>query len=169
MSQSDIPGGMPGPTTPGAAGPGQQQPSEEELREYLGQMRAAPADAIIAEILQSLLQVAQVKLGRNDGRLVLDTIAAINDAVRGRVDQQLSTQVDDVLSQLRMAQVEAEGEVAQAAGSGHVEQNDIGGDGDAAGAASTGEAPTPASQRPPSQQPSSQQEPGGKRLWTPGG
>lgn len=167
MSQSDVPGGI-----PGAGSPGQQQPSEEELREYLAQMRSAPADAIIAEILQSLLQVAQVKLGRNDGRLVLDTIAAVNDAVRGRVDGQLTGQVDEVLTQLRMAQVEAEGEVAEASGAGHVEHNDIGdgataGDGGHAAAEGGVGAPTP----PPSS-PSQQQPPGssgGKRLWTPGG
>lgn len=118
-------GGAPG----GAAGlggmGGGQQPSEEQVRAAMGQMRATPVDQFVAGGLQELLTAAQVKLGRNDGRLLLDLVAVLNDATRGQVDEQLTTQVDDALSQLRMAQVQAEREIVNAATEGHVEQNDL--------------------------------------------
>lgn len=111
-----MPGGMPG---------GGQQPSEEQMREAMGQMRATPVDQFVAGGLQELLTAAQVKLGRNDGRLLLDLVGVLNDATRGQVDEQLTSQVDDALSQLRMAQVQAEREIVNAATEGHVEQNDL--------------------------------------------
>ena len=109
-------GGMPG---------GGQQPSEEQMRQAMSQMRATPVDQFVAGGLQELLTAAQVKLGRNDGRLLLDLVAVLNDATRGQVDEQLTQQVDDALSQLRMAQVQAEREIVNAATEGHVEQNDL--------------------------------------------
>ncbi len=109
-------GGMPG---------GGQEPSEEQMREAMGQMRATPVDQFVAGGLQELLTAAQVKLGRNDGRLLLDLVGVLNDATRGQVDEQLTEQVDDALSQLRMAQVQAEREIVNAATEGHVEQNDL--------------------------------------------
>lgn len=104
---------------------GGQQPSEEQMREAMGQMRATPVDQFVAGGLQELLTAAQVKLGRNDGRLLLDLVGVLNDATRGQVDEQLTSQVDDALSQLRMAQVQAEREIVNAATEGHVEQNDL--------------------------------------------
>lgn len=95
------------------------------MREAMGQMRATPVDQFVAGGLQELLTAAQVKLGRNDGRLLLDLVAVLNDATRGQVDEQLTQQVDDALSQLRMAQVQAEREIVNAATEGHVEQNDL--------------------------------------------
>lgn len=155
---------------PDAGQPG--EPSEEEVRQYLAQMRGAPADQVVVEVVQGLLNAAQVKLGRNDARLLLDATAAINDAVRGRVDQELVKQVDQALSQLRLAQVEAEREVAE---SGQSEPNDLGAEGgapaDAAGDATSqptpgaGTPPPPPPQAPP-QQP--QQPSQGSKLWIPG-
>lgn len=169
MSTSDVPGGIPGGM------PGQEQVSEEEMRQYLGQMRATPADAVLAEVIQSLLSVTQVKLGRKDGRLLLDVLSAVADTARDRLDPNLVQQVDDALSQLRVAQVEAEGEVTKAAMEGHVEHNDLDDLGRAReraqAEAQTGDdaadddAPAP-------QQPAPPQEPqrsAGSRLWTPGG
>lgn len=115
---SQMPPGM------GAAG-GQQQPSEEEMRAALGQMRAAPAVQIVAEVQSALLNAAQVKLGRNDGRLLLDLAGMINDHTRGLVDEQLTQQVDQAMQQLRVAQVEGEQEVIAAAQEGHSEANDL--------------------------------------------
>jgi hypothetical protein len=111
------------PGTDGMSGAG--QPSEEEMRQALGQMRAAPVEQLVAEILSSTLNQAQVKLGRNDGRLLLDLAAVIADGTRGTVDPELTTQVDEALSQLRIAQVQAEAEVVQAATQGHVEHGDL--------------------------------------------
>ncbi len=152
---------------PNAGQPG--EPSEEEVRQYLAQMRGAPADQVVVEVVQGLLNAAQVKLGRNDARLLLDATAALNDAVRGRVDPELVKQVDQALSQLRLAQVEAEREVAE---SGQPEPNDVGADdspatGDAGHATSQ---PTPGAGTPP--QPSPQQAPQQpsqtSKLWVPG-
>jgi hypothetical protein len=98
-------------------------PSEEEVRQYLAQMRGAPVDQVLVEVVQGLLNAAQVKLGRNDARLLIDACAAINDTVRGQVTDELTSQVDQALSQLRLAQVEAEKEVA-----GQPEPNDLGSD-----------------------------------------
>ena len=152
---------------PTAGQPGDDGPSEEEVRQYLAQMRGAPADQVVVEVVQGLLNAAQVKLGRNDARLLLDATAAINDAVRGRVDEQLVQQVDQALSQLRLAQVEAEREVAQA---GQAEPNDLA----PSGGAPTGQPDdqaTPGESAPPSAPPPaqpSQQQSASSRLWIPG-
>ena len=148
--------------------PGGQQdgPSEEEVRQYLAQMRGAPADQVIAEVVQGLLNAAQVKLGRNDARLLIDATAAVNDTVRGQVDDELVTQVDQALSQLRLAQVEAEREVAQ---SGQSEPNDLG---EEAGSGAGPDAPTaadvPAQPTAPPEQQAPQQPSQTSKLWIPG-
>jgi hypothetical protein len=136
-----------------------QEPSEEEVRAYLGQLRAAPVEQVVAEVASALLNAAQVKLGRQDGRLLLDMAAALADQGRGRLPEELLSQVDQALAQLRMAQVEAEREVTQAASQGHVEEGDLAGD-------DTGAAAPPASGQgdvPPAG-PSS----AASRLWVPG-
>lgn len=112
------------PTDPtGQAG---DQPSQEEVRAYLDQLRSAPVDQVLAEILSSLLNAAQVKIGRRDGRLLLDASAALVGEVREALPEALRSQLDDVLSQLRMAQVQAEQQVAAAARQGQPEKNDLG-------------------------------------------
>lgn len=141
--------------------PPQDGPSEEEVRAYLGQMRGAPVDQIVAELVQGLLNAAQVKLGRQDARLLIDVVATVNDRVRGVVDQQLVGQVDQALSQLRLAQVEAEREVGQAAAEGHAEPNDVAAS--PAGEA-TDDAGAPSS--PPAQQPDASSPL--NKLWIPG-
>lgn len=147
-------------------GGGDEGPSEEEVRQYLAQMRSAPADQVLAEVVQGLLNAAQVKLGRNDARLLLDATAAMADAVRGQVDEQLVGQVDQALSQLRLAQVEAEREVASA---GQDEPNDTGADAGATtpGQPAAGSPSDPSSGQPPSQTPP-QQPSQASKLWIPG-
>ncbi|MTV25601.1 hypothetical protein FTX61_09295 [Nitriliruptoraceae bacterium ZYF776] len=163
---SDQFSGMPG-------GQG-EQPSEEEVRAYLGQLRAAPVEQVVAEVVSALLNAAQVKLGRKDGRLLLDLSAGVVDGAREHLPSEFTSQVDEVLSQLRVAQVEGEREVGQAAEQGHEEPNDLGAArGAASGGADAGPAQAPpaspspqAPPAPPSQAPPAQG--GGKRLWTPG-
>lgn len=151
------------------------EPSEEELRAAIGQMRAAPVDQLVAEVISAVINAAQVKLGRNDGRLLLDLTAVLNEGTRGQVDAELTKQIDDALGQLRMAQVQAEQEIVQAATEGHVEQNDLPrrpaplrladrpapAEGEAAAAGDDEDAPST-----PPQQPA----PGSaaSRLWVPG-
>lgn len=153
----------------------QQQPSEEEIREYLGQLRQAPAEQVLAEVLSGLLNAAQVKVGRRDGRLLIDVAANLVDQAREHLSEQLTQQVDEVLAQLRLAQVEGEREIDAARQQGHQEPNDLGepsegqpeADGpetaagsEAAGSESEAPSPPPSQQRPPSSP--------GSRLWTPG-
>jgi hypothetical protein len=152
------------PTDPTAGAP-DGQPSEEEVRAYIAQLRGAGVDQILAEVLSSLLNAAQVKLGRRDARVLLDTTAAMVEQTRAVLPAELTSQVDDVLSQLRMAQVQAEPEVAQAAAQGQVEPNDLpAGGGADAPAEAADEAPgTPAA---PSQPAAGQDA--ASRLWVPG-
>jgi hypothetical protein len=146
-------------TDPGAAPGG--QPSEEELREYVERLRTAPVDQVLAEVSSALLNAAQVKLGRRDGRLLLDTVAAVTETVRGRVTEDLTGQLDQALTQLRLAQVDAEKQVAAAGMDGHREEGDVEESGsDAPPAAHRPAPPTP---EPPAG------GAGGSRLWTPGG
>jgi hypothetical protein len=157
-------------------GPGGQGPSEEELRAALGQLRESPVDQVLAEVASALLNAAQVKLGRRDGRLLIDTVASLTGAIRGKVTAELTSQLDDVLGQLRLAQVEAEREVAQAATQGHLERNDLSvaaGDEAAAGAPAQGDAaassspPAGAQGQPPPSQPTGTSS-AASRLWVPG-
>lgn len=147
---------------------GQQEPSEEEVRAYLSQLREAPVDQVLAEVVNALLNAAQVKLGRRDGRLLIDTVAAVTEAVRGHVPEELTTQLDQALTQLRLAQVEGEQQVAQAAASGQPESGDLAtdpGEGEPA-APGAGPAAGPAAQAPP--QPPSEGGSAASRLWIPG-
>ncbi len=95
-----------------ADGMGAGEPSEAEMQQMLAQMREAPAEQILVEVVNALLQAVQVKLGRPDARLLLDVVAAITEGIRGRADEQLVAQVSNAVSQLRLAQVEAEGATA---------------------------------------------------------
>ena len=147
---------------------GQQQPSEEEIRAYLSQLREAPVDQVIAEVVNALLNAAQVKLGRRDGRLLIDTVGAVTETVRGHVPNDLTTQLDQALTQLRLAQVEGEQQVAQAAASGQREAGDLAADPGQGAPASDGGSGA----APPPDQPASQPPPAGgsaaSRLWVPG-
>ncbi len=156
------------PTSGGQLPPGAQQPSEEELRQYLGEMRQAHVGEIVAQVLSALLNGAQVKLGRRDARLLIDLADGINAKAGPHLEEGFTREVGDVLSQLRLAQVETEEELAklQASGQAPPEANDVG---PTSGARS--EAPSAA---PTDGQPATAaEEPGtgsaASRLWTPGG
>lgn len=144
-------------------------PSEAEMQQMLAQMREAPAEQILVEVVNALLQAVQVKLGRPDARLLLDVVAAITDSTRGRADEQLVAQVADAVAQLRLAQVEAEGEggaTPSAPGAG------------SAASAPSQPSPAPHPAAEPAPRPGPQTGPqtgsqggaagGGSRLWVPG-
>jgi hypothetical protein len=136
-----------------ADGMGSGGPSEAELQMMLAQMREAPAEQVLVEVINALLQAVQVKLGRPDARLLLDAVAAMAESVRGRADAQLVDQVAGAVAQLRLAQVEAEGGARSGA---TVDPGSTPG--------STGEAAPPAPPTPPGAAGGQ----AGSRLWVPG-
>ena len=87
--------------------------TEEQMHELMGQLRVAPAADLLADVFSSLLSTAQVKLGRRDARLFIDLAAQALEYAGPHLPADLTGQVEAALGQLRMAQVTAEGEVAQ--------------------------------------------------------
>ncbi len=91
---------------------GTTAPSPQDAQAMLEQLRSAPAEEILTEVLSTLLSTAQVKLGRRDARLLIDLSAVLIDHAHDVVSDDLRAQVDAALGQLRMGQVAAEREVA---------------------------------------------------------
>jgi hypothetical protein len=94
-----------------SAGDPRGGPDEAEVRAMLAEMREAPAEQVLAEVASVLLQAAQVKIGRPDARVLLDAVAAVATAIEGRAQDGLVGQVQNAVTQLRLAQVEAEREL----------------------------------------------------------
>ncbi|PXY22164.1 hypothetical protein BAY60_19920 [Prauserella muralis] len=86
--------------------------SEQEARQYMERLRSAPVEQVAAELISSVLNAAQVKLGRRDARLLIDLAAMMTDQVREYVSGDLGKQIDQALAQLRLHQVNAENEAA---------------------------------------------------------
>lgn len=134
-------------------------PTEAEMQQMLAQMREAPAEQVLVEVINALLQASQVKLGRPDARLLIDAVAAMADAVQGRADASLLDQVSQAITQLRLAQVEAEGgDGGEQADGGEAGTPPPAAEGPSAG-------PGPASS-PPDGPPAAGGQP--SRLWVPG-
>jgi hypothetical protein len=134
------------------AGPGggaEQAPSAEDVREYMQQMRSLPVEQVIGDVMFNLLNAAQVKLGRRDARLLIDVGTAVLEHARPYIPGELTTQIDQVLGQLRLGQVSAEGRVNEA---GKPEDHDL------------DRVPVP----PPSGAAQSPAAPEPSRLWVPG-
>ena len=130
-------------------GTGQEEArSAEDAREYVQQVRSLPVEQIIGDVLFSMLQAAQIKLGRRDARLLIDLSAVAHEHARPYLPDELTKQIDQALGQLRLAQVSAEGQVSQRS---EVEENDL------TRVPAPPSAPAP---QPPAPPPS--------RLWVPG-
>jgi hypothetical protein len=107
-----------GTAAPGDAG--HEEPvSANDAGDYARRLRSLPVDEVLREFLFSLLNTAQVKLGRRDARLLIDVTAVAHDHARHYLPGELTRQIDQVLGQLRMSQVNAEGRA------GHKEDNDL--------------------------------------------
>jgi hypothetical protein len=110
----------------GSAGTGspehEQERPAQDTREYVHRMRRLPVGQVIGDVLFSLLDAAQVKLGRRDARLLIDMTAVAHEHARPYLPEELSKQIDQVLGQLRLAQVTAEGHASQP---GEPEENDL--------------------------------------------
>jgi hypothetical protein len=85
-------------------------------------MRSAPVDQVISDVLFSLLHAAQVKVGRRDARLLIDVTAVAHEHARRYLPGDLAKQIDQILGQLRLAQVSAEGNADK---QGQPEENDL--------------------------------------------
>jgi hypothetical protein len=107
---------------PGDAGQESGRPAEDPS-EYVRRIRSLPVDQVIGDVLFSLLQAAQVKVGRRDARLLIDVTAVAHEHARRYLPGDLTKQIDQLLGQLRMAQVSAEGKSSQQAAT---EENDLG-------------------------------------------
>jgi hypothetical protein len=94
----------------------------QDAREYARRLRSLPVDQIVRDVLFSLLNAAQVKLGRRDARLLIDVTAVAHQHARPYLPGELTEQIDQVLGQLRLGQVSAEG---HASGQGEPEENDL--------------------------------------------
>ena len=102
----------------GDTGPGNERATEDP-REYMRRLRSLPVDQVLGDVLLSLLNAAQVKLGRRDARLLIDVAAVAHGHARAYLPGELAGQVDQVLGQLRMGQVNAENRAGQP------EENDL--------------------------------------------
>lgn len=95
---------------------------DEDTRDLLERLRAAPAEQVLMDLFSTLLSTAQVKLGRRDARLFIDMCAATLEHAGRYVSDDHRAQVEVALGQLRMGQVSAESEIAR---SGKNEPNDL--------------------------------------------
>jgi hypothetical protein len=134
---------------PGSGAGGEGGRSAEDAREYMQRVRSLPVEQIIGDVLFSLLQAAQIKLGRRDARLLIDLSAVAHEHARPYLPDELTKQIDQALGQLRLGQVSAEGQVSQRS---EAEENDL------TRVPAPPSAPTP--QPPPGPPPS--------KLWVPG-
>ena len=142
---------------------GPEQLSEEELRQYFAQLREAPAAELVAQAYTMIGTWAEAKLGRRDARTLIDALSGFVQGAEPGLGGDLATRMRDGISQLQMAQVQAEQQLAAQRPAG-----------EAAGAE-----PRPASQsqaqqsqqraRPqPQAQPQQSQGAMTDRLWIPG-
>jgi hypothetical protein len=136
------------------AGPGSGAEHErtrpaEDAAEYAQRLRSLPAGQVIGGMVFTLLNAAQVKLGRRDARLLIDLATVAHEHARPYLPDELTKQIDQVLGQLRLGQVSAEGHPSRP---GKPEENDL------------DRVPAP----PPAVAAQSPAGPAPSRLWVPG-
>ena len=81
----------------------------EDAAEYVQRLRSLPVEQVIGEVVFGLLNAAQVKLGRRDARLLIDLATVAHEHARPYLPGELTQRIDQVLGQLRLGQVSAEG------------------------------------------------------------
>jgi hypothetical protein len=107
---------------PGSGAGRERTSSAEEARKRALQVRALPVEQLVADIVFSLLNAAQIKLGRRDARLLIDLGTVVHEHARPYLSCELATQIDQLLGQLRLGQVSAEGHPSPP---GEPEHNDL--------------------------------------------
>jgi hypothetical protein len=127
-------------------------PSEEELRAYLESLRAAQPVEVLVQSFGILATASEVKLGRGDARVLIDAMTALVDATDQHIPPEIATRMRQTITQLQMAQVEAERE----------------GTADAATEAQQQSAPSDPSTPEDASAEQTRQESPASRLWIPG-
>ncbi len=107
---------------PGDGAEHEQGRNSPDAREYAQRLRSLPVDQVVGDVLFTLLDAANLKLGRRDARLLIDMTAVAHEHARPYLPGELTERIDQVLGQLRMAQVSAEGHASR---QGEPEQNDL--------------------------------------------
>jgi hypothetical protein len=80
-----------------------------DAAEYVQRLRSLPVEQVIGDVVFSLLNAAQVKLGRRDARLLIDLATVAHEHAGPYLPGELTQQIDQMLGQLRLGQVSAEG------------------------------------------------------------
>jgi hypothetical protein len=136
-------------TGPGSSTEHERTRPMEDTAEHVRRLRSLPAEHVIGEVVFTLLNAAQVKLGRRDARLLIDLATVAHEHARAYLPDELTKQIDQVLGQLRLGQVSAEGHPSRPA---KPEENDL------------DRVPAP----PPAVAAQSPAGPPPSRLWVPG-
>lgn len=89
-----------------------QEPTEEQMRAYVEQLRQAEPSELVVQAYTMLGTGAEVKLGRQDARVLIDAMAGLVQAAGRSLPEELSTQLAQGIAQLQMAQVQAEQHLA---------------------------------------------------------
>jgi hypothetical protein len=110
-----------GTAGPSGAGQADNQPAAD-AGDYARRLRSLPVAEVVGDALFSLLQAAQVKLGRRDARLLIDVTAVAHEHARPYLPSELTRQIDQLLGQLRLNQVNAESHTGQ---QDQPEENDL--------------------------------------------
>ena len=87
-------------------------PSEEELRAYLESLRAAQPVEVLVQSFGVLATASEVKLGRSDARVLIDAMTALVGATEQHIPSEIASRMRETITQLQMAQVQAEREGA---------------------------------------------------------
>ncbi len=122
-------------------------PTEEEMRAYLESLRSAQPVEIVVQSFGILATAAEVKLGRNDARVLIDGMSALLEATADAMPADIVSRMRQTVTQLQLAQVQVERE-----GGGREAEADA--------AAPPGEAPE--------EQPAQPRSDASSRLWIPG-
>ncbi len=122
-------------------------PTEEEMRAYLESLRAAQPVEIVVQAFGILATAAEVKLGRDDARALIDGMGALLEATADRMPADIVDRMRQTVTQLQLAQVQVERE-------GRAQ------DADAGAAATTTE--------PEEDEPAQPRPDVSSRLWIPG-
>lgn len=146
---------------------------QEQMRQYVEQLRAADPSEIVAQAFTMLGTGAEVKIGRPDARVLIDAASGLVAAVEDHMPQQLRDGLRNGLAQLQQAQVQAEGQ-AEGGAAGAEGGAEAGSAAPGAGAGDAGQGGQPgagAGGAGQGGQPGAQ--PGGgqrmtDRLWVPG-